>query len=206
MQKIYPAQGRKAKDIIIFLFLGKRMAYHVVNPYYSPADFMPGIRQRIIQDLHPARGDIIALNSEDRTYRNDGKAIFDGTDIIRLDETQDEYGNVPSTFFVGDEFPVMHWSKSINHNTIVWIDTKKHRDQLLDLVDGDPRASEDDEAYYVAYVSFPLGSFKILVAKANRFGDEDSRQEYEAIVRRGDPLPVGAMNEAVVVFPWIRGF
>lgn len=180
------------------------MAYITVDPRWTPANFPIQIRRKIIEDAHPKRGDIIALCAKDDTYRNDGKAIFDGQDIVSLYKELDEYGSVPPTFFIGDEFPIMHWIDSVVHNNIVWIDTMKHRDELLRLKDEIATISTDGEQYWVTYVTFPLGTFKIQVAKANKYGDPDERAEYEDLIDRGEPLPVGAVDDITVTYPWYR--
>jgi len=148
-----------------------------------------------------------------RTYRNDGKAIFDDKDIISLYDELDDYGSVPPTFFIGDEFPIMHWTDDVDHNQIVWIDTKAHRDQLLDIKDhvvdepsnAIPMDGEDigdtsvDNRYFIAIVAFPLGTYTIQI-----------RMEYLTIydkyIMSGEPLPVWAQDDDTVIYPWHDGY
>ena len=76
------------------------------------------------------RGDIVHIE-EFGSYRNDGKLIFDGKKLVNLCYDIDDYGSVPSSFTIGDEFRSDHWIDVIDHNTIVWIDTLKYGSQLL---------------------------------------------------------------------------
>jgi len=81
------------------------------------------------------RGDIIALPSdpeckiyegEDFTYRNDGKMIFDGENVISLDFEEDEYGNIPPSFVINDfNFNQNYWREVIDHNCFFWMNTEK---------------------------------------------------------------------------------
>lgn len=78
------------------------------------------------------RGDVIHV-VEMGEYRNEGKVMWDGKRIIPIgsDDSIDDYGHVPNTFLVGDEFDTHHWRDSIDHNDIVWVDVPKHREELL---------------------------------------------------------------------------
>lgn len=73
-------------------------------------------------------GDVICVtNSENYGYRNDGKYMWDGENVIDLDYEHDDYGTVSSKFLVGKDFnTAMYWSDSIDHNSIVFaqFDTK----------------------------------------------------------------------------------
>ena len=83
------------------------MGYKIVNDYYTPADLKSKARKAIIENLELERGDIVAFISQEDTYRNSGKAIFNGEDIVKLYYDEDDYGSVPPTFFVGGEFPII---------------------------------------------------------------------------------------------------
>lgn len=67
-------------------------------------------------------GDVICVtNSKDYGYRNNGKYMWDGENVIDLDYEYDDYGTVSSTFLVGKDFnTAMYWSDSIDHNSIVF--------------------------------------------------------------------------------------
>lgn len=80
--------------------------------------------------LDVQRGDIISL-SEGR-YRNDGVLIFDGEVCIALDQVPDEYGNIPSTFPVINEFPINYWERIIRHNCLVPFNHKRFLKQIID--------------------------------------------------------------------------
>ena len=82
------------------------------------------------------KGDIIHIK-EKGEYRNCGKLIFDGCKLLSLDTSIDEYGNLPSCFFVGDEFLSDHWTGTIHHNGVIWVDLDKYRQQLLNNLNED---------------------------------------------------------------------
>src|SRR3989338_1544880 len=75
-------------------------------------------------------GDIIHI-SEYGEYRNDGKLIYNGIQLEILYDAVDEYGSVPYTYTVGDYYKSKHWNKTINHNSVVWIDQEKYKDQMI---------------------------------------------------------------------------
>lgn len=171
------------------------MVYTVLYQEYSPADLKDEIRAEIISSMPDLkRGDIVAMQDKDRTYRNDGKAIFDGKDIVSLYDELDEYGSVPPTFFIGDEFPITHWLEDIVHNCIVWIDTKTRSEQLLGLKYHSNATSMNE-----ATVAYPLGTYTIQISKKHR-------QAYEDHVRSGEPLPVWGVDDSTVIYPWYDGY
>lgn len=55
------------------------------------------------------RGDLVAL--EERGYRNENMWIFDGNDIIRIDNQIDDYGALPTEFTINEGFSPTHWVK-----------------------------------------------------------------------------------------------
>src|SRR5690349_6298526 len=61
------------------------------------------------------RGDIVHFESMGN-YRNDGKCIYDGTDLQNLDRDDDDEGSVPDDFPVIKEFPVGYWLNTIFYN------------------------------------------------------------------------------------------
>ena len=79
------------------------------------------------------RGDIVWLSNYGE-YRNDGKFIYNGYTIEHLDSDVDDYGSVPSTYTIGDEFKSTHWVNVIDHNSYIWIDMDKYRDEILNNV------------------------------------------------------------------------
>lgn len=67
-------------------------------------------------------GDVIGvINEWLYGYRNEGKFMWNGIDMISLDDDNDEYGAVPDTFVVGQHTNcAMYWSDIINHNDFVY--------------------------------------------------------------------------------------
>ncbi len=172
------------------------MSTYKVVEEFTPADLRVEKRQEIIDNLK--RGDIVAFYSLEDAYRNDGKAIFDGQDIVDLYYEEDDYGSIPPTFLVGDEFPIMHWKDNIDHNNIVWINPVGREDQLLDLsvIAGD--------TYHTTIVQFPLGTYTIRVDNTGEYGD--SIQEYGDEVLSGKPVPLGAIDDSTMIYPWVAAF
>lgn len=84
----------------------------------------------LLPEYDAKRGDIIILGQPE--YRNLGRYIYDGTKLLPLDTSQDDNGNIPPIFHIGDEFYANTWINSIEHNSIVWVDTKKYGQQILD--------------------------------------------------------------------------
>lgn len=104
----------------------------IKNEYDIDEDILLDLQyqNKIIELLHPARGDIVHLE-ECGEYRNSGKAIWDGSKLISLHYDIDDYGSVPPEFTVGDEFKADHWLEVVDHNEIVWVDVSKYREELL---------------------------------------------------------------------------
>ena len=78
------------------------------------------------------RGDVIHLEIGG-DYRNDGKYIYDGEKIVQLGYKADQYGAVPPQFKVLDDdlnFSATYWLEVINHNRLVYWDTRPYLDQL----------------------------------------------------------------------------
>lgn len=73
----------------------------------------------IIDELQP--GDIIQLDIDENIYRNDGKYIWDGTQVLCLDSDVDEYGAVPRSFTF-PTFALDHWDHAVSHNLIRWLE------------------------------------------------------------------------------------
>lgn len=72
-----------------------------------------------LSELPLLRGDVIHLDWLG-DYRNDGKLIWDGEQVVSLYYELDDYGTVPKSFSF-PEFPVNHFYKSIAHNNLIWI-------------------------------------------------------------------------------------
>jgi hypothetical protein len=76
------------------------------------------------------RGDVVHLEAVP-AYRNDGKYIYDGREVVPLDFSLDEYGAVPAAFQVINEFPIRYWQNTIEHNCIIHFDLKPYLTEIL---------------------------------------------------------------------------
>jgi hypothetical protein len=105
----------------------------------SPNDLANALAylHKIKADL--VRGDLILFDSKVR-YRNDGVAIFTGTEIIQLYYEIDDYGSLPPDFHViEDGVSLGYWEyiddtdngRGIDHNDIVWFNHTLVRDQCI---------------------------------------------------------------------------
>jgi hypothetical protein len=71
------------------------------------------------------RGDIL-FNTIYPRYRNDGKCLFDGKNLVGLDSEFNEYGHVSKEFLAFTEFPPNYWDNlAYNGINIAWIDFSK---------------------------------------------------------------------------------
>jgi len=85
--------------------------------------------QRYLEEANVRRGDIVHLEVYG-DYRNDGKFIYDGENLVPLNTEIDEYGSIPNEFRVIDEFPIRYWENVIEHNSIVPFDPIKYIDDI----------------------------------------------------------------------------
>jgi hypothetical protein len=76
------------------------------------------------------RGDVVHLEAVP-AYRNNGKYIYDGREVVPLDFSLDEYGALPASFQVIDEFPIHYWQNTIDHNCIIHFDLKPYLTDIL---------------------------------------------------------------------------
>jgi hypothetical protein len=72
-------------------------------------------------------GDVIQIEKD---YRNDGKVIWYNGKAIPLDFSIDEYGNLPKQITINSYKRNDYFSKSIEHNYIVWFDTRGYQVSL----------------------------------------------------------------------------
>lgn len=86
--------------------------------------------QEFLRQQKISRGDVIHLAAVGE-YRNNGKWIYDGNDVIPLDYSLDDYGAVPASFQVIDEFPIHYWEKTIAHNCIVHLNMETYLDEVM---------------------------------------------------------------------------
>ena len=127
---------------------GKAKVIEVPKDIYNPSDleelqnhgliweFMnsdPSLND-YLRKQNARRGDVIHLEVEG-DYRNNGKSMYDGNEIVPLYYEIDDYGSVPPQFKVIDEFPIRYWHTEnldiIDHNTIVFFDAKSYIDQIM---------------------------------------------------------------------------
>ncbi|RUS12524.1 hypothetical protein BC937DRAFT_87651, partial [Endogone sp. FLAS-F59071] len=74
------------------------------------------------------RGDVIH-NGFFGSFRNQGKVIFDGQNVVRLAYHIDEYGSLPPGFDCA-LFPKGYWVDAIAHNGIVFLDLTPYLDEI----------------------------------------------------------------------------
>lgn len=71
------------------------------------------------------KGDIVGLLAQGEhpdCIRSEGCFIFDGSKVIPLDNSIDDYGAVPPSIKVSDtEFSITHWQDVVAHNNIFWL-------------------------------------------------------------------------------------
>ncbi len=72
------------------------------------------------------RGDVIHFYDYS-TYRNDGKVMWDGKQIIPFEYESDEYGHVPSSMLINEFGTSLYFSEVITHNCIVYFDTTGYK-------------------------------------------------------------------------------
>ena len=85
-----------------------------------------------LNDLPLLRGDVIYFGWVGN-YRNDGKLMWDGQQVVNLDFSLDDYGSIPRNFTF-PEFPFDHFYQSIDHNCLIWIDPK-YIEQIIKIFD-----------------------------------------------------------------------
>jgi len=77
------------------------------------------------------KGDTIRLSQQYNIYRNEGVIIYDGNKLLNLDITIDEESNLPPEIKIND-FPITsYFENSVEHNNVVWFDTKNTQPQLI---------------------------------------------------------------------------
>lgn len=147
-------------------------------------------RQQLVNTHNIKKGDVIAYRP--KMYRNSWKSVYDGNDIVQLDYTLDEYGALPSSLTIGDRFDIDHWKDVIEHNTIVWLDSYKYRDELLEQL-------RDYDTKLDGHYRFVVGP------KGNRYNihviGSEVHPSFEDKVRRGDVIPFTNYNRTLL-YPW----
>lgn len=134
------------------------------------------------------RGDFV-FSETHLGYRNDGKYIFDGEEILNLNEEPDEYGSIPTEFQIG-EFPPRYWINLIDHNNWIPFDVARNLPNLtLDNIKCMPRLDGKYCHFAIPFLSNnnimaivnidPIDSKDInLMIKAQDFLDEVRNMTY----------------------------
>lgn len=135
------------------------------------------------------RGDIVHLKEYDGD-RNDGKMIYDGISLLDLYHGIDEYGSIPSCFFVGDEFLADHWLESIEHNSIVWINPIKHRKELM--------ANFGKKS---TFFDAELGEFVIHVVSEDDADLQGYIDTLKGLIQKDNPIPLSTCCQFVTRKP-----
>ena len=65
------------------------------------------------------RGDVIRLQWIPK-FKNEGKLMWDGEKLIKLDYTLEDDGTIPKVFSF-PEFPLEHFTDSIDNNSVIWL-------------------------------------------------------------------------------------
>jgi len=98
--------------------LNERLAELCIEQLMNPCD-PEEFNQTLITTMIPGirRGDCVCSVSESDRYRNEHVKLYDGTTLIELHGTYDEYGHIPASFEVTDtEFAPNYWIDAIWHN------------------------------------------------------------------------------------------
>lgn len=126
-----------------------------------------------ISDLNIKRGDLIQNSPNE--YREETTMIFNGEKFIELHDEPDDYGTIPESFLLLDEFPYNHFKNVMRHNSYVPFNHQKHSDEIMKnmekLVDGGTKSfveinGEKVNLYYIGkfeslkdlnfYYSYPV--------------------------------------------------
>jgi len=100
---------------------------------YKPSSKLNGLK----------RGDLIIFTKYGKDcerYRNEGVYIWNGTNIEYLDSEIDDYGSIPPTFKIGEEFPADYWTRiyegkkyfMIAHNEILHMDEELYEKIIIE--------------------------------------------------------------------------
>ena len=116
----------KSKSKIVFVKRGEIETFKNIlreGDLYNASDEIlqqasEEIRERV-DELGLFRGDVVALEWI-AGYRNDGKVMWDGENLVHLNVDIDDYGSVPEQFTF-PEFPLDYFYESIEHNNVIWL-------------------------------------------------------------------------------------
>jgi hypothetical protein len=161
--KLYEIINQKSKIFEI----GKEMVPRTFEQYSDPEDLLEDdetAAEMLTEELKDfvnknevLRGDIFHLKWAGE-YRNDGKFIWSGTEVLPLANEPDDYGNVPKSFAF-PEFSFDHFTKSIDHNNILWLSKEKIEEAIRNFEvsgEGKEKTSETyiTDNYYKYYFKY----------------------------------------------------
>lgn len=118
-----------------------------IEDLLTPYDYLDEEIDKILDDvlliccdhnINLIYGDLICIAGLNN-YQNEGVYIFNGCDIIRLNDKIDGYGALPEEFDIIDSVCINYWYnvnnlKGISHNHIVWLHLEKVRSQCLNNI------------------------------------------------------------------------
>lgn len=132
-------------------------------------------------------GDLICLQGLS-TYRNNGVFIFDGHNILFLDEEPDEYGSIPKRFtIINNKVSGHYWSsstidndssttKGITHNCFCWYDHNLTKREMLDNI----KFNDKDQYWYTEFISDNV-NYQIICAH------DDDNMDYNININYNTP-------------------
>lgn len=130
------------------------------------------------------RGDIL-FNSIYPRYRNDGKCLFDGEQLIGLDSEFNEYGHVSKEFLAFTEFPPNYWDNlAYNGINIAWVDFSQLN------VNNIGNINRYDNIYSCYEVEYNDNTYRLLLEQNEEipegivliYNDGDEHDEFDYII------------------------
>lgn len=128
--------------------IGHCLCHHIPNIVFddennpTEEELIKGLNYLNKNKINLIKGDLIIFNKHDGK-KNKGTKIFDGENILNLDNEPDHYGTLPKIFkVIEDNVPIHYWTdfdndkseRGIAHNYIVWFDHTKVLDQCLNNI------------------------------------------------------------------------
>jgi len=150
------------------------------------------------------RGDVLYL-SWVASYRNDGKFLWDGKQVVNLDYEDDDYGSVPKEFTF-PEFRPDYFSESIVHNNIVRLIPEKIN-EVINNFDVDTQTSFVTDKYDKYEVVLDLPNLQKINIKFSKIFMDKDYLEYNINMKnfRLDPGFGGWSHSAQEYFKLIVG-
>lgn len=148
---------------------------------FEPEELQKGLDYLRGSNVDLVKGDLVVFDGV-AGYRNDGIAIFDGSDIIELDTEPDDYGTLPKIFRVIENgVPINYWAQNpesneqngIAHNSIVWFDHKLVLQECLKNITYGPV----DPCKFAIYTKFTYQNIQYRIIYLDGF-DYDDREYY----------------------------